>query len=130
MAHQSLTSAESKAAYGARYCTPSLIKDPRKAVRYALRTEVVFSWSDKGGPRRKSRGVTRDISPKGAYVIAVSGPPLGAPLTMSFYLPTLRGESQGVQVQAQSRVLRVDSGAAGRCIGFAVVNERTKLCKS
>jgi hypothetical protein len=130
MPHQSLSSAESRAAYSKRYRAPSLTEDPRRAVRYALRTAVVFSWSDKGGPSRKSRGCTRDISPKGAYVIAVSSPPVGASLTMSFYLPTLKGESQAIQVQAQSRVLRIDSGVEGRCIGFSVVNERTKLCKS
>lgn len=104
------------------------IRDPRRAVRYTLETQVVFSWSDIGGFPRESRGRTRDISPKGAYIIAACCPPLGALLVMSFYLPTLAGEPKGVQVQAQSRVLRIDSGSAGRSAGFSVENVPSTLC--
>ncbi len=111
-----------------RQRAPGPMRDPRRAVRYTLETQVVFSWSDAGGLPRESRGCTRDISPKGAYIIAASCPPLGAMLAMSFYLPTLTGESTGVQVQAQSRVLRIDSSSAGRSAGFSVENVRTTLC--
>jgi hypothetical protein len=87
----------------------------------------VFSWFH-DGVSQQSRGRTRDISPKGAYVIADRCPPAGAFVAMSYSLPSLTGESQPVQVQARSRVLRVDSGAGGRCAGFSVENERTTLC--
>jgi PilZ domain len=90
----------------------------------------VFSWSDKNGVPRESRGCTRDISPKGAYVIAAHCPPLGASVAMTFYLPSLTGESQTVHVQARSRVLRVDSSGPGRVMGFSVENERTTLCST
>jgi hypothetical protein len=104
------------------------MRDPRRALRYTLETQVAFSWSDVSGLPRESRGCTRDISPKGAYIIAASCPPLGALLTMSFYLPTLTGESRGVQVQAQSRVLRIDLGGAGRSAGFSVEHLPSTLC--
>jgi hypothetical protein len=102
--------------------------DARRAVRYTLETQVIFSWSDTDGSSRESRGRTRDISPKGAYIIAASCPPLGASLAMSFYLPTLTGGSQTIQVRAQSRVLRIDSSGAGQCAGFSVENVRATLC--
>ena len=104
------------------------MRDLRRALRYTLETQVVFSWSEAGGVPRESRGCTRDISPKGAYIIAACCPPVGALLTMSFHLPTLAGQSQDVQVQARSRVLRIDSIGQGRCAGFSVENVRTTLC--
>jgi len=105
------------------------MRDARRAVRYTLETQVVFSWSDIDGFSRESHGCTRDVSPKGAYIIAARCPPLGASLAMSFYLPTLTGESQTIQVRAQSRVLRIDSGGAGQCAGFSVENVRATLCR-
>jgi hypothetical protein len=120
MTHQSLSSSQSQTAQGNSRHTPVATKHIRRAVRYALETEVVFGWSDNDGLSRESRGFTRDISPRGAYVIATHCPPLGASVAMSFYLPILTGGSQTVQVQAQSRVLRVDSRGAGGCSGFSV----------
>jgi hypothetical protein len=107
---------------------PRPIRAPRRAVRYTLETQVVFSWSEIGGLPRESRGCTRDISPKGAYVIAACCPPLGTTLAMSFDLPALMGESQAVHVQVHSRVTRIDPEGAGRCAGFSVENVRTTLC--
>lgn len=104
------------------------MRDPRRAVRYSLETQVIFSWSDVGDLVRQSRGYTRDISPKGAYVVADCCPPSGTSLTMSFYLPTLMGELQPVQVQVQCRVSRIDSAGPGRRAGFSVENVRTRLC--
>jgi hypothetical protein len=107
---------------------PGTLRAPRRAVRYTLDTQVVYSWSDVGGLPRESRGCTRDISPKGSYVIAACCPPLGTTLAMSFDLPALMGESQAVHVQVHSRVTRIDPGGAGRCAGFSVENVRTTLC--
>lgn len=68
-------------------------------------------------------------SPKGAFVVAPVCPPVGARLTMSFFMPTMRGESQSAQVQADSRVLRIDSQHAGQTGGFSVSHVRTMLCQ-
>ncbi len=111
-----------------RQRAPGPMRDPRQAVRYTLETQVVFEWSDNRGLLRQSRGRTRDISPKGAYIIAACSPPLGITLAMSFYLPTLMGEPRPVQVQAQCRVMRIDRSGAGQCAGFSVENIRTTLC--
>lgn len=130
MPNQSLSRAESRAAYHDPHPPLGPMRDARRAVRYALRTEVVFSWSDDGKPPRECRGFTRDISPRGAYVVAASCPPPGASVAMSFFLPTFREHSEAIQVHAQSRVLRIDLRGAERCAGFSVENERTRLCKS
>jgi len=101
--------------------------DARHAVRYTLEIEVLFTWTE-CGVERKSRGRTRDMSPKGAFVIAPVCPPHGSTLTMSFFMPTMQSESQPAQVQAESRVLRVDRSDTGKPAGFSVTHVRTMLC--
>jgi hypothetical protein len=130
MTNQTPWSIEPRSKHTDHQRAPGPMRDPRRAVRYTLETQVVFSWSDINGLPRESSGCTRDISPKGAYIISACCPPLGTSLTMSFCLPTLTGESKGVQVQTQNRVLRIDSGGAGRSAGFSVENVRTTLCAS
>jgi hypothetical protein len=128
MTHQSLSSGQSPTTQNLPHRASGATTRPRSALRYALEAQVVFSWSGNDGLPRESRGHTRDISPKGAYVITTQCPPLGASVAMTFYLPSLTEKSQAVYVQAQARVLRVDSGRAGSAAGFSVENDRTTLC--
>jgi hypothetical protein len=104
------------------------MNDARRTVRYEIETRVIFSWSDTFGRPRESYGNTRDVSPKGAYVVSACCPPLGTPVKMCFFLPTLTGDPRIVQVQAQGRVLRIDAAGAKSRSGFSVKNERTELC--
>lgn len=101
--------------------------DARRAVRYSLEVDVLYTWTEQG-VERQSRGRTRDMSPKGAFVVGPVCPPSGSRVTMSFLMPTIRKDTRAHQVQAESRVLRVDSGGFGRSTGFSVALVRVMLC--
>jgi len=103
----------------------------RAAVRYKLHAGVVFHWLDTGGLSRESRGFTRDVSPKGAFVFASDCPPRGTLVEMIIDLPALTGEPRTLCIKADGCILRVDSaGVTGRSSGFAVACQRVTLCGS
>jgi len=104
------------------------VKELRATVRYPLCARVVFSWRDESGHPREGRGCTRDISPKGAYVLASTGPPRGTSVAMNIYLPTVATGARNVRVEATDQVLRTDPSGAGSCVGFSIRNERIVLC--
>jgi len=114
---------------GARDYSSGARSDARHTVRYGLEVDVLYTWTERGA-ECKSRGRTRDMSPKGAYVIAPVCPPHGATITMSFFMPMMQGESQPPQVQAESHVLRVHRNGTGGPAGFSVEHVRTMLCAS
>jgi hypothetical protein len=104
-------------------------RDFRAATRYALQVKVVFTWRDPAGSSREGRGETRDISQKGAFVIARDCPREGTAIAMNIYLPPLVGEKAPLRIATQGRVLRVEiCGAATGESGFAVASERVILC--
>jgi hypothetical protein len=100
----------------------------RSALRYALRAEVVVSWANNDGGAQESCGLTRDISPGGAYVFTPTPPPVGQKVQMSIYLPVIAGETHEPSVHVRARVLRVDSSEGASETGFAVRNEKVTLC--
>jgi hypothetical protein len=102
----------------------------RSAVRYALRAEVVFSWTAPDGTIREGHGWTRDISPGGSYVFADLFPPQDSPVHLSIELPMLPGEARVPCVKVQGRVLRLDTVGIDTDCGFAVRNEKVTLCAS
>ncbi len=114
---------ESQGATAAERFSPASLKDSRKAVRYSLEIDVLYSWTERG-VARTGRGRTRDISPKGAFVVGEARPPLGAAVTMNFSMPALGGESRPMQVQRESQVLRIDARRAGQGGGFSVAHVR------
>jgi len=102
----------------------------RVAVRYALHARVVFQWSAEDGAHRVGRGRTRDISQKGAYIVAPESPPSGTRVAMSIYLPALGGEARVLRVDAEGRVTRVEphqETESGITSGFAVANHEVTL---
>jgi hypothetical protein len=104
------------------------VKELRATVRYSLCARVVFRWRDESGQPREGRGCTRDISPRGAYVLASAGPPRGASVAMNIYLPTVATGARNVCVETTGQVLRTDPSGAGSCVGFSIRNERMVLC--
>lgn len=103
----------------------------RAAVRYKLHAEVVFHWLDTNGETRESRGRTRDVSPKGAFVFASECPPKGTPVEMDIDLPALSGEPRTLRIRADGCVLRVEpTSALVQSSGFAAVCERVMLCQT
>jgi hypothetical protein len=105
------------------------VKDVRKAVRYSLEARVLFTWTDRAGVSRQGRGDTRNISPKGAYIVTPSCPPRGVLISLTIYLPMLEGETRIMSMETEGRVLRVEppsiSGDAG---GFSMQHNRVALC--
>jgi len=91
---------------------------------------VVVRWTDREGNLQQARGCTRDISPKGTYVIASSSPPRGAAVDLDIFLPTLTPESQALRMETGGRVLRVDPSAEKSCLGFSIQIERMVLCRA
>jgi len=103
--------------------------DLRGTVRYSLHAKVVFTWRDGHGRSREAQGYTRNISQRGAYVIAPACPSQGERVTLNFYLPALAGETRELRIDAVGRVLRVEPvGEPEAGIGFAVSNESINLC--
>jgi len=104
-------------------------KNARSAVRYELWAPVVFTWVDSTGAVQERRGYTRDISPKGAFVVSSACPPRGTSLEMSIYLSVASEHSRDVRIEAQGCVLRVEEETEGRERGFSVRNHWVRYAR-
>jgi hypothetical protein len=110
----------------------------RVALRYALHARVVFAWDDASGQRRESRGHTRDVGQKGAFVLAPDGPARGTPVSLSIFLPVTGAEKRVLRLEVEGRVLRSAVSAANpdnpsgpaTLVGFAVSHQRVNLFSS
>jgi hypothetical protein len=103
-------------------------KDARVTVRYPLHLPVSFHWVDEQGLPRESHGCTRDIGPKGAYVLAALCPAVAAVIRMVLHLPVPAENGRVIEVETKGRVLRVDIAHDSECCsGFSVFNERVTL---
>ena len=102
-------------------------QDSRKTVRFVLEAKATCFWLGAGGESKECKGATRDLSQRGAYVLAAIGPPSGALLRMVFSLPQLAGEARALRIEAEGRVLRIERLGQG-LVGFAVSNHRFILC--
>ena len=115
--------------FAPRCADPSiLLTERRNAIRYLVGLKVAFRWTDVHGLQKQADGRTRDVSPKGAYVLAANGPPRGAKIQIEFELsPEPRGP-HALRLEAQGSVLRVEP-ANGRAehSGFAVQLRRTRV---
>lgn len=106
----------------------AIVADQRTAGRYALNARVNFSWTGRNRERREARGNTRDVSRKGAYVIAVECPPPGTAVALSILLPAIAGESRASRIDSDACVVRVESPRSTEFRGgFAVAIHRTDL---
>ena len=106
----------------------ALLIERRNAIRYVVGLKVAFRWTDPQGLPRQAEGRTRDVSPKGTYVLAASCPPRQAKVQIEFELsPEARGP-QALRLEGQGSVLRVEP-ANGRAehSGFAVQLRRTRV---
>lgn len=112
-----------------RFPPKARIAEMRATVRYSLRAKVVFTWCDSQGTAREEQGYTRNISQRGAYVIAARSPGKGDRVMLSFFLPALAGESRELRIDAAGKVLRVETATEREApMGFAVSNESINLC--
>lgn len=84
---------------------------------------------DRAKVQIQGRGETRDISPKGAYILTGRCPQRGAVVAITIYLPMLEGENRILSIEAEGRVLRVEpSSISGDFGGFSVQYHRVALC--
>jgi hypothetical protein len=88
-----------------------------------LEALTVFWWLDSGVAKR-SEGRTRDISEKGAFVLASTCPPQGIQIGFKVFLPALSGFELWTKVEADGHVLRVERAQGHEeSEGFAVLIE-------
>jgi hypothetical protein len=106
----------------------NLLIERRNAIRYVVGLKVAFRWTDPQGLPRQAEGRTRDVSPKGAYVLAPSCPPRDARVQIEFELsPEARG-SQALRLEGQGSVLRAEpADSRTEHQGFAVQLRRTRV---
>jgi|SRR5271156_1426087 len=107
----------------------------RVSLRYALHARVIFAWDDAKGQRRESRGHTRDVGQKGAFVFAQECPARGTPVSLSIFLPVMGAETKVLRLEVEGRVLRCGSGSgsangATEPNGFAVGHHQINLFSS
>lgn len=105
-------------------------RDARKALRYCVRAKAKFHWTLGNGLSREVEGVTRDVSPKGAYVFAAECPPRGTHLEMLIDLPSMGKGTNDLRIRAECSVLRVEKSSGKKTmVGFSVENSRVTLCE-
>jgi hypothetical protein len=94
----------------------------RTNIRYGLSANAIFTWKGAGHARLRAEGITRDISPLGAFVLASSCPPVDAIIQVEIFLfiSTIQGSGQKLRIRTGAQVLRIDHAADQRMSGFAV----------
>jgi len=105
----------------------NLLIERRNAIRYVVGLKVAFRWTDPQGLPRQAEGQTRDVSPKGTYVLAASCPPRAAKVQIEFELSP---EAHGPQalLEGQGSVLRAEpANSRAENQGFAVQLRRTRV---
>ncbi len=100
-----------------------LAEERRTCNRYRVGAPVLFYWKNQRGDRFQGKGITRDISVVGAYVLSTTCPPANLPVDVEIILPPLDGASER-RIQAKTRVLRVENEVTGRPRrGFSVISD-------
>ncbi len=109
----------------------------RVAMRYALHARVVFAWDDAKGEKHESRGHTRDLGQKGAFVFAHECPSRDARVSLSVFLPVTGAEKRVLRLEVEGRVVRSGFAASydgvnepSALAGFAVSHLRVNLFSS
>ena len=97
----------------------------RNRVRYRLAANAMFSWESAQGGRLLGKGVTRDISLLGAFILSLTSPPVGTALELEVFLPPLLQGARSVRIQTEAKVIRVEH--TGGSEGFAVVGQGFSL---
>jgi hypothetical protein len=82
----------------------------RKSKRYrpAL-APVLFAWEGPDGILHEGKGIARDISDRGVFVVALSCPPVNARVDVDVHLPSLEVKGGAVELHGEGKVVRVDS---------------------
>jgi hypothetical protein len=95
----------------------------RKSNRYRLEVPVIFSWKDAQANRQEQIGLTRDLSARGAFVMAATPPPLDAHIILNGFL-TPGGQVLPSQMIGEGKVVRAEPATGNALAGFAVAGGR------
>ncbi len=84
----------------------------RQDHRYRLTAQVSFTWEYAHGDIREGKGLTRDISKSGIFVLTPAAPPLDTAVLLEVILPL--PETPGTKLRSHGHVIRIEPE------GFAV----------
>ena len=104
-------------------------RESRRGMRFPVEARVVFKWVDQTGHAREGEGRTRNISERGAFVIAKKYPPRGAAVELKLFLPRIPITPTVGTVLMNATVVRTEERPSGSQDenGFAVEGEATQL---
>lgn len=96
--------------------------DKRKDQRYGLELSIAVTWKDKSGFIRETRGMTKNISPAGAFIVCESPIQKGCAIDLRFDLPIALGGSPKSRISARGTVVRNVTGVdQGTSHGYGVM---------
>lgn len=81
----------------------------RKFPRQRLEIPVRFAWTDARGRQRKGKGVARDVSAGGFYLVTRDKPPVESAISFEAYLPPVGPAARAMRLQGEAQLLRVES---------------------
>ena len=84
---------------------------------------MVFSWKDGQADRHEHVGFTRDLSARGAFVVATTIPPQDAHIKLRGLL-TPGGQILPAQMFGEGEVVRVEPAPGNAHAGFALAGGR------
>ena len=107
----------------------SVVRELRAVQRFAVSLPVHLNWRVAGRPDQQLQGRTRDVSTRGMFVLAPTGPSQGELLEFEIDM-ALDEFSPLMLVQGEGRVVRVERPSVPSSFtGFAVHNLCFKLCE-
>jgi hypothetical protein len=93
----------------------------RKARRFVVEIPVLFRWIDDRQSACDGAGFCRDISTRGAFVIAFCAvPPLSQPVDLMVLLPRLHPRGPAMRLCSSGSVVR--SEPVGQAIGLGIAS--------
>lgn len=99
----------------------------RRAIRYRMRTPVIFRWKGPDNVHLQGEGVTRDMSVAGVFVLTAACPPSNAVVQVEVLLPVSDGASK-VRMKSEMTVLRVEHDIADtNRSGFSAIGKGFSL---
>ena len=100
--------------------------DRRHHTRFDLQATARFFWRDAAGIRFEGKGLTRDISETGVFVLTPHLPPSGTPVRLEVRAVSVSGSD--LLMQSKGHVVRVEGSAQpADGFGFAAATGSLKL---
>lgn len=86
--------------------------------RYRVAATVSFKWRSEHGDWREGRGITRDISGGGLFILAYPVPVPGSQIVVVVQIPSLSPAKIPIVFQGYGTVVRIEP-REGQPVGFA-----------